>query len=122
MKYTQEQREEAKKYLHKVLKPGDTVKTILRHCSQSGMSRSISLITKTTEKIDFYAARAMNNSIDPKNGGIKIGGCGMDMGFALVYNLGRTLWPNGNGKHITHRNGDTKPETDGGYLLHHEWL
>jgi len=43
-------------------------------------------------------------------------------GFHLIYSLGQTLFPKGDGKTIIGRNGDTKPENDGGYLLKHEWL
>jgi hypothetical protein len=42
---------------------------------------------------------------------------GMDMAFATVYAAGRRLYPKGDGKTITNRNGDKNPETDGGYLL-----
>jgi hypothetical protein len=59
---------------------------------------------------------------DGKREGLRVSGCGMDMGFDIVYNLGRFLFPKGDGKTVTGRNGDTKPETDGGYLLKQEWL
>jgi hypothetical protein len=39
----------------------------------------------------------------------------MDVCFAAVYNLGRTLWPNGTDKPHGTRNGT--PDTDGGYAL-----
>lgn len=50
-------------------------------------------------------------------GGVRVGGCGMDMGFALVYDLGRTLYPKGVKKGYS-----GSPESDGGYALKHEWL
>lgn len=59
--------------------------------------------------------------------GSKVSGCGMDMGFALVYDLGRRLWPEGGSvkksqrRHQEERLGN-KVETDGGYLLRHEWM
>lgn len=91
---------EARETLRGMLKPGDTVSTILRHVSASGMSRSISLVRPDCERgeiydLTYWAARAMGDKIDPKNGGIKIVGAGTDMGFYLVYNLGRRLWPDG---------------------------
>ena len=46
----------------------------------------------------------------------------MDMGFEIVYHLGRVLWPDGDGKFTRNRNGDTGPETDGGYLFNQRWL
>lgn len=53
-------------------------------------------------------------------GGLKIGGCGMDMGFHAVYGLGSMLWPNGTKKPHSSRNGE--PDRAGGYALKHRWL
>ena len=64
----------------------------------------------------------MDYPFDEKTECVSVSGYGMDMGFHMVYSLGRTLYPNGDGKTVTRRNGDTKPETDGGYLLKHEWI
>ena len=87
-------RAEALKMLRKFIKPGDTVFTVLRHVSRSGMSRRIDLYSIEGGKMNFltgYAARVMDRRWDLDNGGIVIGGAGMDMGFHLVYSLGRTL-------------------------------
>lgn len=116
--------EDAKKYLRKLLKPGQTVYTILNHCSSSGMSRSISLVIADKKgeiiKLDYWVAKAKGEHIDDKHGGLKVSGCGMDMGFNLVYNLGHMLWPNGTNKPHGSRNG--APDSDGGYALKHQWL
>lgn len=118
------EREQAKAHLRKLLKPGATVYTILRHVSTSGMSRCISLAIggKNGEivKLDYWVAKAKGEHIDPKHGGLKVGGCGMDMGFHLVYGLGRMLWPNGTKKPHGTRNG--APDKDGGYALKQTWL
>ena len=53
-------------------------------------------------------------------GGLVIGGCGMDMGFHVVYNLGRAMWPDGTPDPHGTRNGE--PDRDGGYALKHRWL
>lgn len=45
--------------------------------------------------IGFLAARALGDNWDRDKEGIRAGGCGMDMGFNLVYNLGRVLFPEG---------------------------
>jgi hypothetical protein len=93
------ERAEACAKLRVILKPGDTVYTVLNHVSRSGMSRSISLYTVVDGEniyLTGYAARALGEKRD-KYDGITLPGCGMDMGFALVYNLGYTLWPNGFG-------------------------
>lgn len=59
------------------------------------------------------------------NHAIKCHGCGMDMGFDLVYTLGRCLYPKGfklpKGKRG--RNGDKSGfDNDGGYALNQIWL
>lgn len=151
MKYSKEQREQAEKTLREVLNPGDTVKTILRHCSRSGMMRSISPIINGSD-YSWAVARLLGDTIDKNHGGIKVSGCGMDMGFDLIHRLGITLFPNGFGcigegcPSSDHSNGDRdytphKPEAEcfgadgthcpchrehwhkfGGYALHQEWL
>lgn len=45
--------------------------------------------------IGYNAALATGLPYDRKSEGVKIGGCGMDMGFALVSSLGHALWPEG---------------------------
>jgi hypothetical protein len=59
-------------------------------------------------------------SYDRDKEGVRVSGCGMDMGFHLVYSLGAKLWPNGTPKPHSTRNG--KPDDDGGYALKHQWL
>lgn len=122
MKTKLSERNESIEKLHELLKPGDTVCTILNHVSRSGMMRHISLvIARDSEIIDitWLAARALDMK-RADNGGIKISGCGMDMGFSLVYSLGATMWPNGTKKPHGTRNG--QPDYDGGYALNHRWI
>ena len=113
-----EERETAIADLLKLLKPGSRVGCIVRHVSRSGMQREISLYiaTKAGEMVclDWYAARALGYRRG-RSGGLIVGGCGMDMCFHTVYNLGRTLWPNGTAKPHGKRNG--QPDRDGGYAL-----
>jgi hypothetical protein len=109
--------------LRALLKPGATVHTILRHCSASGMTRRISLAIVNArhevQVIDHLAAVALGDKLHD-DGGIVVGGCGMDMGFHLVYNLGARLWPNGTPEPHGTRNG--APDSAGGYALKHSWL
>lgn len=127
--------EEVRKELLKKLKPGQMVYTILRHCSASGMSREISVMAlcpttiykgdKTYKVIrphilDGLIVRLDNGWKIGTHGGIKVGGCGMDMGFHLVYCLGLALWPKGTKKPHGTRNGE--PDRDGGYALKQQWL
>lgn len=127
--------EEVRKELLKKLKPGQTVYTILRHRSASGMSHEISVMAlcpttyykgdKTYKVIrphvlDRLIVRLENGWKIGTHGGIKVGGCGMDMGFHLVYCLGLALWPKGTKKPHGTRNGE--PDRDGGYALKQQWL
>lgn len=123
MKQSEREKMEAKERLLEILKPGMQIYTVLTHVSTSGMSRSIQLkIVQDGDICDitYYAARAMGDKIDAKHGGIKIGGCGMDMGFALVYDLGRTLWPHGTPEPHGTRNSEI--DNDGGYALKQRWI
>ncbi len=116
-----------------LVKPGSDVYTQVTHVSSSGMSRSIRLFVLSTRSngngrkripcivdITRRAAVALDYKIDEKNGGLKMGGCGMDMGFAAVYNLGSVLWPKGTRRPHGIRNG--QPDKSGGYALNQRWL
>jgi hypothetical protein len=106
-----------------LIKPGQKVFTILRHCSRSGMSRTITahvMEKGSLRDISHLVCEATGLSWDRNRCGVKMGGCGMDMGFSLVYELGKTLWPNGTKKPHGVRNG--APDSDGGYALKREWL
>jgi hypothetical protein len=113
--------------LRDILKPGDTVYCVLRHVSRSGMRREISLFTKGMQCIDGLAARALGCRRG-KRGGLVVTGCGMDMGFHLVYNLGWRLFPQGfvpaDAGRTYGRNGQDASllDTDGGYALRSTWL
>tara|TARA_R110002050_G_scaffold187774_1_gene322151 strand:- start:548 stop:868 length:321 start_codon:yes stop_codon:yes gene_type:complete len=91
---------EIKKELKKAFPKGSTAYTKLIHCSQSGMTRIIQVINiKKNEP--FYNAYKISQLLDykhaEKNGdmGVKVGGCGMDMGFHLIYNLSSVLYKDG---------------------------
>lgn len=133
-KAQQTAKQEAADQLRKWLKPGDTVYTILRHVSRSGMQREISLYVKTPDGmqwLDGYARHVLGLRVG-KREGLVIGGCGMDMGFELVYQLGYALF----GREWTctgkgcpsngHSNGDQDytphAHSDGGYALSQRWL
>lgn len=105
-----------------ILKPGSTVYTELKRVSKSGMSRVISLKTVQDGEIitlDYLASQAIGYRLD-SNGGLKVTGCGMDIGFHVVYVLGNALWPHGTPEPHGSRNG--VPDTCGGYALKHRWL
>jgi hypothetical protein len=79
------------------VREGAKVYTILRHVSASGMSRDISLVVAQGDEIidiTYYAAHALGDKLIASKGhrAIRQGGCGMDMGFNLVYNLSSVLF------------------------------
>jgi hypothetical protein len=140
---------EALAHLRSWLSPGDKVCTVLRHVSRSGMMRAIDLYAWTGAEppvklwLSSYAARAGVASLSKRYDSLLAGGCGMDMGFSLVYSLSSALYPDGFGcigkrcPSNDHSNGDRdytphKPEglkpqrdhwhTAGGYALRHEWI
>ena len=147
-RYTKDETTEAIEQLRATLKPGQTIYTELAHVSRSGMSRAIRVIiggkNGTVRDISYLVARAGVARFDRDHGGLIMGGCGMDMGFALVYNLGRTLYPEGvpcTGRNYAtatarvhvcrsndHANDHSLPYSrgkkhrDGGYTYRQEWL
>lgn len=126
------EKQEALTELRKILKPGTTVYTVLRHVSASGMSRRIDLYVMRKGEpryISGYAGRVLGIKRSKDHEGLVVSGCGMDMGFHLVYNLSHALFPKGfipaKAKPPRHgRNGSkaTDLDTDGGYALNQRWL
>lgn len=116
--------------LRRLLKPGDTVYTVLRHVSRSRGYREISvLLLKPDRKApggvrviepDYSVATVLGYKMAKNSAGIAVSGGGMDMGFHVVYTLGKALWPDGTGKPHGTRNGE--PDRDGGYALKQRWL
>lgn len=116
---------EAKERLLSMINPGDTIYTILRRKSTNGMNRDISLVIvdrmdMTIFDITWLAASVLGYAVNRDNGGIRCSGCGMDMGWNLVYSLGSRLWTDGTEKAHGARNGE--PDFSGGYALKHQWL
>ncbi len=75
--------------------PTDTIYTVIRHVSASGMSREISVKMIDTGRIinlDWLVSNATGRKIG-KHGGLIIKGCGMDMGFALVDGINHLFSP-----------------------------
>jgi hypothetical protein len=115
-KAQQRERDEAIAQLREWIKPGDTVYTILDHVSASGMSRAIRVLVPqihakngdlnpdlpsanyTTEFIhpNWAVGKALGLRHWKRHGreqdALVVGGCGMDMGFHLVYELSHALY------------------------------
>lgn len=107
---------EAMESLKGILEKGKhTVYTSLLHVSQSGMTRRISCYVATGEgeltNIDWYIEKLDLYKRDNK-GGLKVSGCGMDMGFSVVYELSCKLY----------RNEDGSYSHDGAYKLNQRWM
>jgi hypothetical protein len=97
------------------LTEGATVYTVLRSVSSSGMSRTMSLKVARDGKIldlTYYAAAVLDYPLVEVNGSraIRVGGCGMDMGFHVVYSLSSVLFRT------------RAADGDAGYLLNQAWL
>lgn len=110
-------REYARAQLRKLLRPGSRVYGIVRHVAKSGMSRDIDfyLIRKGEIFSLSWLIASVLDERQTKDGALHIEGCGMDMLWHTVHNLGRALWPNGTRKPHGTRNGE--PDSDGGFAL-----
>lgn len=90
--------EESKDMIKRILHNGDTVYCILRSVSKSGMSRRIDFYvfkdgTKyfLTNAIAEVLGLGYNTEDWRQSKGARVNGCGMDMGFACVNDLGAML-------------------------------
>jgi hypothetical protein len=104
-------REQQKAKLREWIKPGATVYTVLKHVSKSGMSRRIVPLIVHPDGEIMNISGIVSDVLEWRwhdDGSVVVGGCGMDMGFHLVYCLSSTLF-RGQGN-------------DSGYALKHCWL
>lgn len=130
--------EGSRERLLETVKPGDTLHTVVRHVTGSGMTRWIDVYKLEggdAKYLSYWVAKVVESPINTGgHDGIKRGGCGMDMGFDLVYSLARALWPEGYAcigegcPANDHANGDRDytpghvVHRDGGYALNQRWL
>ena len=124
--------------LRALLPPGTTLHTVLRHTSRSGMYRVIDvyrLHDGDRDWLSYRIAKACGMRFDEKREAIGIGGCGMDMGFAIVSELSAMLYPDGFAcigegcPANDHSNGDRNytvghqhSKGAGCYAIRHRWL
>lgn len=78
--------------LREALTEGQTVYTILRHVSASGMERAISVVVVNEDgsgiwDISYLVIGAGLYKNHPKHPGLKVRGTGMDMGAHVVRNI-----------------------------------
>lgn len=145
MAYTKKAIQESKDSLtQNYLKQGDTVYLSLSRVSRSGMSRVIKCMVITNEaketgkietretgkpiiyhadvvktyNISFDVAHAVDMPfVDGLQGGVRIGGCGMDMGFHLVDCLSYALF----GLPVN-QNSDKDTEEDSKLGFRYRWI
>ena len=106
--------ENSKCRLLELAKINPTVYCVLNHVSTSGMTRRISFFmveyyqnVPQITNISWYVANILDYKRNSKDGGLTVSGCGMDMGFAVVYDLSSVLYGH---------------ENRGGYNLKSQWL
>ena len=96
-----------KEWLKKYLKKGETIYTISRHVSKSGMMRHISFHIMRDNypcSINAYIADVLDMKFNKNNDALKVSGGNMDMGYHIVHNLSMALF------------------NDGYYLAQNRWL
>lgn len=111
----------------RIIKGNLKVYCILRHVSRSGMSRNIDFYTIIDNEIyylTYWIGVVLDYPISNKSGlsdnGLVVGGCGMDMGFSVVYNLSRKLFKDDDEfKEVQKETGYTK---DAGYKIKYQWI
>jgi len=134
------------------LKAGATIYTTLKYVSPNGMRRRVSVFIAHDSKIvciDYYVANLLCRSV-ATDGGIVCTGAGLDVGFELVYRMGRHMFVGGFGVPMRRppssvetcpssaeeaaawasqgfrgrgRNGDQSGwDNDGGYAFNQQWI
>ena len=91
-----------KKDLERLLKEwfprGSTAHTSIRHVAQSGMSRHIKVFATpkkgVIQNVSGYVADYLDWRYTNKEA-VFVSGCGMDMGFHLIYTLSSVLYDDG---------------------------
>ena len=98
-------KEEALRELKEMIKENETIYTILREVSRSGMRRKLSVLIvrdNRIENITYLVANALDYKLN-EDGHLIIDGTGFDVGEYVVYQLSLKLFGNG-------------------YKLKHKWL
>lgn len=109
----QQEKEEARAYLLSILDKQEkpTLYTSLKHVSASGMSRDMKVLAVVDGQIvdvTWYVSKIIG-TLKERNGQrvIRVGGCGMDMGFHVVYEVSAVLYGY---------------KERGAYTIRHEWI
>lgn len=92
------QRDEARERLRVLFPPGSEVHCSVTQVARSGMSRQIAVYAiedGQIRNVSRWVAWATESRLSKSDDAVIIGGCGMDMCFALVYNLSHALYRDG---------------------------
>jgi len=90
-KAQQAEHAEALEWFRKNFPPGSTLYTVLRNVSRSGMTRHIGLVgfldgeRRYPVHPNYSGSLLYGSHVNKCGDGIVVSGCGMDMGFNLVY-------------------------------------
>lgn len=87
--------QEAEERLRTLVQPGDTLYTVLRHVSRSGMSRRLHVYVVRAGEMRLLTpavAALLGLREDIADGAIVMRGSGMDFGAALVRDLSAALY------------------------------
>jgi hypothetical protein len=110
----QQEKEEARAYLLSIMEKQatPTLYTNLKHVSSSGMSRDMKVLAVVEGQIvdvTWYVGKLDISTVKERNGQrvLRVGGCGMDMGFHVVYSVSAVLYGY---------------EERGAYTIRHEWI
>lgn len=97
---------EAVDYLRNILKPGNEVYTIMMSVNRMGTCRTFKVLAlgpgmhgnaQEIRDITGSVSEAIGARLSKSTGGVMMQGVGMDMGFKIVYSLGRAMFPDGFG-------------------------
>jgi len=129
------QYQDSLEFLRDLCPPGTKVYTILRRVAASGMTRWLDVVVMRDGepyRITWHVAQLGIATYCRQREALKVGGCGQDAGFAVVYHLGAILYPDGftcigaTCRSNDHFNGDRDRtphhHASGGYALDHSWL
>jgi hypothetical protein len=96
---TKQETASAIEQLRELFPAGSTAHTIIRHVSRSGMQRAISVLASTedggVQDVSWMVARAVGWRLHTHHDGVKVDGCGMDMGFHLIYTMSQVVHGDG---------------------------
>jgi hypothetical protein len=117
LKRTTDKELSKERLLEEYLKDTNTVYTVRRGVSSSGLTQYISLMVPGLDhagkpdlfNITWHASNVLGDKLHDRDGHrvIKVQGGGMDLGFHLVYSLSSVLYAG---------------QDRAGYVLNHRWL